>query len=102
MSLADYKKAKVKLEGHQIETNELLGKVLTISDLVLKSTKYGESVVVRFKEDKEGFYFGGKTTVDMYKDFIAHNVDWTKEEVKVKYSMKESQNGNEYVDVEVL
>ena len=88
MSLADYKKAKAKLEGHQIETNE--------------STKYGESVVVRFKEDKEGFYFGGKTTVDMYKDFIAHNVDWTKEEVKVKYSMKESQNGNEYVDVEVL
>lgn len=102
MSLADYKKAKKGLDGHQIESKEIFGKTLTLSEMFLKNTKNGETCVVRFKEDPEGFYFGGKTTIDMYNDFKACNVDITTEEVKVIYSEKESQNGRKYIAVEVL
>lgn len=101
MSLADYKKAKAKIEGHQINTNELIGKELTLLDMSIRNTKNGESCLVRFKEDPEGFYFGGKTTIELFNDFKAHDVDITKEEVKVKYSMVDSANGRTYVNVEV-
>lgn len=102
MSLADYKKAKKGLEGHQITTDDLLGKELTLSEMFLKNTKNGEACIVRFKEDPKGFYFGGKTTIDLYNDFKIHDVNIDEEEVKVKYYKATSQNGREYVAVEVL
>lgn len=103
MSLADYKKSRQKLEGHQITTQELCNAgPLTIKELSMRNTKNGESCVVRFKEDPEGFYFGGKTTINMYKDFQVHDVDVTKEEVKVQYSIRTSESGRDYVAVDVL
>lgn len=102
MSLAEFKKSRGELTGHQIETKELVGKTLTIKSMAMRRTKLGECCVVRFKEDPEGFYFGGKTTIDLYKDFQAYNVNVEEEDVKVVYSYQESKNGNQYVKVEVV
>ena len=102
MSLADYKASKAKIEGHQIETKELVNAgEMTILSMSLRKTKNGQACLIRFKEDPEGFYFGGKTTVDLYHDFEEHHVDIEKEVVKVKYSMRVSESGRDYVAVEV-
>lgn len=102
MSFADYKKAKEGITGHQIKTKELLGKELRLLEMTKRTTKNGLCIVVRFKEDPEGFYFGGNSTLDLFEDFEEHNVDITKEEVWVKYSEKESQNGRTYIAVEAF
>lgn len=99
MSLADYKKSKESITGHKIETKELLGKTLTLLSMIPKSTKNGECILVRFKEDPEGYYFGGSTTVKLYNDFKTFDVDITKENVKVKYTEEESKNGRKYIMV---
>lgn len=103
MSLADYKASKAKIEGHQITTQELCNAgPLTIASMTLRRTKNGQACLIRFKEDPEGFYFGGKTTIDMYNDFQEHNVDVTTEVVKVQYSVRTSEGGRDYVAVDVL
>lgn len=102
MSFADYKKSKEGLEGHQIESKELFGKELRLLEMTKRTTKNGPCVVVRFKEDPEGFYFGGKTTLDLFEDFQEHDVDITKEEIWVRYSERESQTGRKYIAVEAF
>lgn len=99
MSLADYKKSKETITGHKIETMELLYKELTLLSMIPKKTKNGECILVRFKEDPEGYYFGGKTTVNLYNDFKTFNVDITKENVKVMYTEEESKSGRKYIMV---
>ena len=103
MSLADYKASKAKIEGHQITTQELCSAgALTLKSMTLRKTRNGQTCLVRFKEDPEGFYFGGKTTVDLYEAFKEHDVDLEKEEVKVQYSVRTSEGGRDYVAVDVL
>ena len=99
MSLADYKASKSKIEGHKIETDELIGKELTLLSMTPRTTKNGETILVRFKEDPQGYYFGGATTIKLYNDFKKFDVDLSKEEVKVVYSYQESNLGRKYVMV---
>ena len=101
MSLQDFAKANAKITGHQIETKDLLGKELTLLSMTPRKTKNGEAILVRFKEDPEGFYFGGKTTIELYESFKGCDVDIEAEETKVKYTMVDSKNGRTYVNVEV-
>lgn len=93
-------------EGIKLETEELIGQVLTATSCKSKSTKNGETSIWRFKEMPEGFYFGGTVLTKLCK-IIEGDVELQQElkegKVKFKLVMKKGENnGREYVDYEVV
>ena len=95
-----------KEEGIQLEFKELEGQVLTATSCKLKNTKNGECSVWRFKEFKEGFYFGGQVLTELCKA-IEKDEDLQKELadgiIKFKLVEKKSEKSDRpYIDYEVV
>lgn len=104
--MSKFSNLRSKEEGMKLETEELIGKVLTATSCKSKSTKNGETSVWRFKEIPEGFYFGGTILTKLCKQ-IEEDKELQEElkngVIKFKLVMKKGENnGREYVDYEVV
>ena len=106
---------RLQVGRNQIETDEIIGKTLTIigfdiTEATIKNEKKVYPVII-FKELPEHYYNGGSLLMNLCKawsDYFDGDVEAASEElersggVKVTFSTTRSQSGNSYTNVEVV
>lgn len=90
----------------QLHTDEILGQVLTVTDVDVMNGRNGECGVITFAEYPESFYFTGKVLREMCEQFLADDAameEMHAGKVRITISRKKSEtSGRDYITFEYV
>lgn len=97
----------IDLNGkNQLKTDDVLERILTVKEYAFAKTSNGETAIVLFEEEPNGFYFGGKVLVDILKevhDDEALDAELHETGMQITLHKTATKDGKRsYINVEIL